>query len=50
MRGGKWTCPYCEERALLKEDSDVGGCKEFVHFRSNFCPNCGAKMRDKNVD
>ena len=44
MRGGIFRCSECDSKALLKLDSNVGGCREYTHFRSNYCPNCGAKM------
>jgi DNA-directed RNA polymerase subunit RPC12/RpoP len=46
MRGGIFRCSECDSKALLKLDSNVGGCREYTHFRSNYCPNCGAKMMD----
>ena len=45
MRGGIFRCSECDSKALLKLDSNVGGCREYTHFRSNYCPNCGADMR-----
>lgn len=46
MRGGIFRCSECDSKALLKLDGNVGGCREYTHFRSNYCPNCGADMRD----
>ncbi len=45
MRGGIFRCSECDSKALLKIDSNVGGCREYTHIRSNYCPNCGADMR-----
>ena len=46
MRGGRACCSNCNIQALWKSDWD--GCKnherEFVSAKSNYCPNCGAKM------
>lgn len=46
MRGGRACCSNCNVKALWKSDWD--GCKnherEFVSAKSNYCPNCGAKM------
>ena len=44
MRGGIFRCSECDSKALLKLDSNVGGCREYTHFRSPYCPHCGAKM------
>lgn len=45
LRGGKFTCKNCEERALLKLTDATGGCREYSYYTSNFCPNCGAEMK-----
>ena len=50
MRGGIFRCSECDSKALLNLDSNVGGCREYTHFRSNYCPNCGAKMDGGNED
>lgn len=44
LRGGKFTCKNCEERALLKLTDATGGSKEYSYYTSKFCPNCGAEM------
>lgn len=44
LRGGKFTCKNCEERALLKLTDATGGCREYNYYTSKFCPNCGAEM------
>ena len=44
MRGGRFRCSECDAVALLKLDINVGGYREYGHFRSSYCPNCGAKM------
>ena len=49
MRGGRACCSNCNIKALWKSDWD--GCKnherEFVSAKSNYCPNCGAKMDEE---
>lgn len=50
LRGGKFTCKNCEERALLKLTDAIGGSKEYSYYTSNFCPNCGADMRGNEND
>ena len=49
MRGGRACCSNCNVKSLWGSDWD--GCKnherEFVSAKSNYCPNCGAKM-DEN--
>lgn len=46
MRGGRACCSNCNVKSLWGSDWD--GCKnherEFVSAKSNYCPNCGAKM------
>lgn len=44
IRGGRFRCSECDSKALLKEDGGSGGFREFVQVKSNYCPNCGAKM------
>lgn len=42
---GKWLrCSQCDEKALLKETGGTGGFHEYEQVRSDYCPNCGAKM------
>ena len=50
LRGGKFTCKNCEERALLKLTDATGGCREYSYYTSKFCPNCGAGMRGSEND
>lgn len=38
---GKMLCSNCKEEALVNE------CNEYVD--SDFCPNCGAKMRGEKI-
>lgn len=46
MRGGKFRCSRCAEKALWsKEDGTNGFSREFTQEKSTFCPNCGADMR-----
>lgn len=49
MRGGKWRCSECGQKALLRLSDATGGCREYEYYRANYCPNCGAKM-DKEAD
>lgn len=44
MRGGKWRCSECDQKALLRLSDATGGCREYEYYRANYCPNCGAKM------
>lgn len=46
LSGGYWRCSECKEKALLKLDTSKGSCKEYMPIKSNYCPNCGAKMRE----
>ena len=49
MRGGRACCSNCNVKSLWGSDWD--GCKnherEFVSAKSNYCPNCGAKMDEE---
>ena len=48
MRGGRACCSKCNVKSLWGSDWD--GCenheREFVSAKSNYCPNCGAKMKE----
>lgn len=46
MRGGRACCSNCHTKALWKSDwdGDKNHEREFVSAKSNYCPNCGAKM------
>lgn len=46
LSGGYWRCSRCKEKALLKFDKSKGGCKEYMPVKSNYCPNCEAKMQE----
>ena len=50
MRGGRACCSNCNVKSLWGSDWD--GCKnherEFVSAKSNYCPNCGAKMDEES--
>ena len=52
MRGGRACCSNCNVKSLWGSDWD--GCKnherEFVSAKSNYCPNCGAKMDSNEVE
>ena len=52
MRGGRACCSNCNVKSLWGSDWD--GCKnherEFVSAKSNYCPNCGAKMDVNKVE
>lgn len=52
MRGGRACCSNCNVKSLWGSDWD--GCKnherEFVSAKSNYCPNCGAKMDEEEHD
>ncbi len=47
MRGGWFRCSECDQKALLKESDGTGGFYEYEQVKSNYCPNCGAKMMRK---
>ena len=44
LSGGYWRCSECKEKALLKLDKAKGNCKEYMPIKSEYCPNCGARM------
>ena len=52
LRGGNWCCSACNRKTLLTLESNIGGCKEYGTVKTDYCPNCGAKMEmeDKNAD
>lgn len=47
LSGGYWRCSECKEKALLKLDKSMGGCKEYMPIKSKYCYNCGAKMQEE---
>ena len=53
---GKWidmgdfiSCSMCNATRLKEFESDYGKAKR-LDARTNFCPNCGADMREENED
>lgn len=45
MRGGRFRCSKCNEKALLRDVGGTGGFShEYEQVKSNHCPNCGAMM------
>ena len=44
LRGGNWCCSACNRKTLLTLESNIGGCKEYGTVKTDYCPNCGAKM------
>ena len=45
MRGGWFRCSECDEKAELRDVGGTGGFShEYEQIKSNYCPNCGAKM------
>ena len=45
MRGGWFRCSKCDEKAELRDVGGTGGFShEYEQIKSNYCPNCGAKM------
>lgn len=52
VRGGRACCSNCNVKSLWGSDRD--GCKnherEFVSAKSNYCPNCGAKMDEEAIN
>ena len=48
LSGGKYRCSECGEKAKYIFDKSKGGYNEYEQFRSDFCPNCGADMRNSN--
>lgn len=52
MRGGRACCSNCNIKALWKSDwdGDKNHEREFVSAKSNYCPNCGAKMDEEVND
>ena len=37
-------CPFCGEKALLKNSHSMDGQSIVFSYLSNYCPNCGAKL------
>ena len=45
LRGGRFRCTNCDERALLRDIGGTGGFShEYEQVRSAVCPSCGARM------
>lgn len=44
IRGGNWCCSACNKKTLLTLESNIGGCREYGTSKTDYCPNCGAKM------
>ena len=50
-RGGRFRCSVCDNKALLKDIGGTGGWShEYEQQKSPYCPNCGAKMDDNEVE
>ena len=52
MRGGRACCSNCNVKSLWGSDWDGNKNheREFVSAKSNYCPNCGAKMDVNKVE
>ena len=48
LRGGNWCCSVCKRKTLLTLESNIGGCKEYGTVKTDYCPNCGAKMESED--
>lgn len=48
LRGGNWCCSACNRKTLLTLESNIGGCKEYGTVKTDYCPNCGAKMESED--
>ena len=48
LRGGNWCCSACNKKTLLTLESNIGGCKEYGTVKTDYCPNCGAKMESED--
>ena len=46
LRGGNWCCSACNRKTLLTLESNIGGCREYGTVKTDYCPNCGAKMEE----
>lgn len=44
LSGGYWRCSNCNQKTLLKLDKSKSGYREYAPIKSDYCPNCGAKM------
>lgn len=50
-KNGEWVCSVCEEPALYDVQVYGGGnYKDCDLVRSNYCPNCGAKMDGGSIN
>lgn len=47
LRGGNWCCSYCNKKTFLVLESNVGGCRQYGTAKTDYCPNCGAKMEEE---
>jgi hypothetical protein len=44
MRGGRIRCKKCDSLAPILTDWE-DGCTVYKYTRTQYCPNCGAKMK-----
>lgn len=48
MRGGLFRCSCCDAKALWKDEGGTGGFShEWGQVRSDYCPTCGARLKEK---